>query len=229
MARELQPQAIVLNGDVLDFPTVSRHSRICWEERPTLKDEIAEGQARLREIEKASPNSQLYWIRGNHCARLESHISSRAPELEGLIGTRLADHFSDRWQHAWSLAVNPGEEGNPELMIQHRITGGQQAGFRNVQKAGCSVATGHSHILLTTPLTDWSGTKWGTQTGCLANVQSQHFAAYTETGPCSWQSGFVVFTFVAGQMMMPEVVPVVSEERGTYFHRGLLRRVGDAA
>ena len=38
--KELKPDAVVLNGDVLDGASVSRHPPIGWENRPTLVDEI---------------------------------------------------------------------------------------------------------------------------------------------------------------------------------------------
>ena len=61
VARELQPQAIILNGDVCDFPTISKHPRADWsDKRPTVVEEIAEAQARLREIERAAPHAQLF-------------------------------------------------------------------------------------------------------------------------------------------------------------------------
>ena len=52
LTKLLQPQAVVLNGDVCDFPSISKHPRADWSDRrPTVKEEIACAQARLREIQ----------------------------------------------------------------------------------------------------------------------------------------------------------------------------------
>ena len=86
LARHLKPELIISNGDLLDFPTVSKHARIMWEERPKLVDELVCGQQRLREIERAAPKARRIAAYGNHCSRLATHIVSRSPELEGNRG-----------------------------------------------------------------------------------------------------------------------------------------------
>ena len=39
-AKEFQPKVIIKNGDEADFPQISRHAPIGWEERPKLSVEI---------------------------------------------------------------------------------------------------------------------------------------------------------------------------------------------
>jgi hypothetical protein len=110
LAKTLKPQLIVAAGDVCDFPGISKHNRILWEQRPKVVDEIATAQQRLREISKAAPKAQLLWNLGDHDARLASFLSSKAPELEGLHGTQLQDFFPD-WSFCWQVRVRDLEAG----------------------------------------------------------------------------------------------------------------------
>jgi UDP-2,3-diacylglucosamine pyrophosphatase LpxH len=221
LTKELQPQAVVLNGDVCDFPTISKHERADWSDRrPTVKEEIACAQARLREIEKAvARETDLYWGRGNHCARFEKVLAAKTPDLEGLLGTRLADHFSERWQHCVSLRVN----GN--VRIKHQLKGGSTAAFANAKAAGCTIICGHTHSLKVVPVSNYTGTFFGVDSGMLANPQSALFG-YTEDAPCDWRSGFILLTFCAGVLQWPEVINVVTESAdpgtGQVWFRGKL-------
>ena len=70
VVKELKPALLVCNGDALDFPSISAHSRIGWEKRPRVADEVAIVQERLGEIADAAPHAALYWCIGNHDVRL---------------------------------------------------------------------------------------------------------------------------------------------------------------
>jgi hypothetical protein len=39
-AKELKPRVVVMNGDVMDHPQISRHPPIGWEKHPTVEEEI---------------------------------------------------------------------------------------------------------------------------------------------------------------------------------------------
>lgn len=69
--REMKPAAVIMNGDVLDCATVSRHPPIGWEARPSLIDEIELAKDRLFEIEREPVNS---------CFSQLSHIARCAAE-----------------------------------------------------------------------------------------------------------------------------------------------------
>ena len=47
----MKPNAVVLNGDIMDNATISAHHRIGYADSPTVKEELDEVQARLAEIE----------------------------------------------------------------------------------------------------------------------------------------------------------------------------------
>jgi len=216
LAKQLKPQLIVANGDVMDFPSISKHGRILWEERPKVVDEISTGQARLREIQSAAPKAKRVWNIGNHCMRLSSFLSNKAPELEGLHGTCLEDFFP-AWQFCWQVRVNA--ESTSPTYIAHRLTGGTHAAYRNAVKAGATYVTGHTHSQKIIPVTTFRGTTWGVDCGCVADVGSRLFENYTEKGPLDWRSGFAVLTWASGELLPPELVQVVTEHPEPGFGR----------
>ena len=73
---------IVLNGDLLDGASISRHAPLGWEERPTVQDELNAVHQRLEEIEKASPSSKRYWVMGNHDSRFDMKLADALPHVQ---------------------------------------------------------------------------------------------------------------------------------------------------
>jgi predicted phosphodiesterase len=226
LAKHLKPELIISNGDLLDQPTVSKHARIMWEERPKLVDELVCGQQRLREIERAAPKARRIAAYGNHCSRLATHIASRSPELEGLPGMRIEDFFG-AWDWCWQVRINHGSTS--PCFVQHRLAGGAHAAYNNAKRAGATFVSGHTHSQKITPVTTLVGTVWGVDCGCVADVNSPLFDNYTECGPKDWRSGFCVLTWAAGVLMPPELVQVVRESpvpgEGRVWFRGRLWEV----
>lgn len=219
LAHALKPSLIVLNGDVIDAASISRHPRIGWEYQPSVKEEIDVGQERLAEIEKAAPKADRIWTLGNHDARFEMRLAERAPEFAEVHGIHLKDHFP-RWHPAWSVEVN----GN--TIIKHRWKGGTHAAFNNAKDSGRNIVTGHLHSLGVSAYTDYSGTRFGADGGTLASPLGPQFTNYTEDNPLNWRSGFLVLTFdAAGSLLWPEVVHVVNEAKGRVNFRGELFNV----
>jgi hypothetical protein len=84
-------QVVILNGDVADFPSVSRHPRIGWEQQPAVADEIAIVQQRMVEIaEIAGLDTALCMTIGNHDARLDTFLSQNAAACECVRASRFA-------------------------------------------------------------------------------------------------------------------------------------------
>jgi hypothetical protein len=105
-------------------------------------------------------------------------------------------------------------------VIKHRWKGGRYAGSNNTTFAGTNIITGHTHQLKVEPFTDYNGTRYGVQTGCLANPMGDQFVDYTEDNPKDWRSGFAVLTFVDGKLLPPELIQVWDEDKGEVTFRG---------
>ncbi len=204
--KDMRPAAVVLNGDVMDFPRISRHPPIGWESHPTVAEEIEAAQEQLHKIELATPKScKLFWTLGNHDARFETRLATQAPEYAKIHGVHLKDHFPS-WNACWSVWISD------TVVIKHRYKGGIGATRANTLNSGMSMVTGHLHSSKVTPFTDYRETRYGVDTGCLASPSHPAFTDYTEDGPKDWRSGFGVLTFKGGKLLMPEIVQVWSDD-----------------
>lgn len=222
---ELQPDLVVANGDIFDGASQSRHARINWEEVPGTAPEIWACQARMAEIEAAAPNAERVWNLGNHCARFESFIANKAPELAKVHGVHLKDHFPN-WEPGWSVVINEGSQF--PMTIKHRWKGGINAARNNALNARRSFVTGHTHQMGAVPITAYENdTIFGVECGTLAEPFGPQFEAYTEDGPRNWISGFGVLTWKNGHLLWPEFCRVVGH--GKYEFRGEVREVGSKA
>lgn len=204
--KKFKPSIVVFNGDALDASTISRHPPIGWNRLPTVAEELEAVKDRLGEISKATPkHARKLWPLGNHDSRLETRISMVAPELRDVYGTSLNDHFPD-WEGCWSVHINDRPGG---IVIKHRLKGGIHATHNNTLWAGRTMITGHLHSLKVTPITDYNGTRFGVDAGCLADPLHDAFQDYTEDAPKNWRSGFVVLTIRDGLLLWPEVCHVI--------------------
>lgn len=201
---QLQPKAIICNGDAFDGASISRFPRIGWDSKPTILEELKACTDRLGEIEAAAKGARLFWPLGNHDARFENRLAANAPEFQGVQGFHLKDHFP-AWAPCWSTWVNG------EVVVKHRLKGGIHATRNNTLNAGKTTVTGHLHQLKVTPLDDYNGTRWGVDTGTLADPKGPQFTDYLEDGHTDWRSGFVVLTFWRGRLLWPEIVSVIDE------------------
>jgi hypothetical protein len=225
-AEEGTLRAVILNGDVADFPKISKHARIMWEKQPSVADELAVVRDRMSEIASvAGLDTSLILTIGNHDARLDSKLSAAVPELEGVPGLDLRAQISPEWAMAWQVEINGS---GPDSVHRHRSGAG--ATKANVISAGRSIITGHTHQPGITRLSHSSRHLYGVDAGCIAALNSRAFVGYTEmaaaAGMANWASGFAVLTFAGGALLPPELVLVMDEEAGLVAFRGELINVG---
>lgn len=197
--KELKPKIVILNGDVIDACSISRHPPIGWEKQPTVQEEIEAAQARLGDIERAACKARKIWPLGNHDGRFETRLATVAPEFAKIAGVHLADHFP-LWEPCWSAFINQ------DVVIKHRFKGGIHAPHNNTMWSGRTLITGHLHSSKVIPFTDYNGTRYGVDTGCIADPDHRAFVDYTEDSPKNWRDGFAVLTFKNGRLLPPELV-----------------------
>lgn len=215
--KKLKPKIVVVNGDVFDGAAVSRHPSVNWDQNPTVIDELETCQARMHEIlQAAGSKAELFWTLGNHDARFEARLVQAAPEYAGVRGTSLQDHFSDRWSPCYSVFINNS------IVVKHRYKGGPNAPYSNTVFAGKTMVTNHLHSAKVIPFTDYGGTRYGVDTGCLADLNGPQFT-YGEDNPVNHRSGFAVLTIKNGELLLPELVLVVDDK--TVQFRGELVKV----
>lgn len=217
--KDLSPRAVIMNGDVLDFPQISRHPPIGHQSLPNLQEEIETAQEQLYHIEEGTPRScHLVWTLGNHDARFETRLATVAPEYARLNGHSLK-HYFPAWSACWRCDINS------DVTVKHRHKGGIHATHNSTMWSGKTMVTGHLHSQKVTPFTDYNGTRWGIDTGCLAEPSAEAFVDYTEAGPLNWRSGFAVLTFVGGDLLPPELVTVYEKKPNHVTFRGELIKV----
>lgn len=202
LIHKMGPEAVICNGDAVDMAAVSRHPPIGWEKQPTVQEEIEAAQDRLSEVLSAcTKRTRRIWNLGNHDARFETKLATAAPEYANIAGIHLYDHFPE-WDRAWSTWINN------EIVVKHRFKGGIHATWNNTMSSGKTMVTGHLHSAQVRPFTDYNGTRFGVDTGCLAAPYGKQFTNYTEDNPRNWVSAFGVFTFIDGKLLWPELVTV---------------------
>jgi hypothetical protein len=212
-------KAVVANGDMFDGSgQVSSHPRMGWAKAPTAKEELECCIEMMAGIEAVVPKGvPLIWTAGNHDARLTNYIARNAPALEGLPMTELKDFFPS-WKSCWSFYVNE------DTVIKHRFRGN---GFINTKMSGINIVTGHTHQLKVEPWTDLSpnfnmGTRYGVQTGTLANPHSMAFE-YVEDNSKDWRPGGVLLSWENGRLILPEIFQVSGEDE--YEFRGQIHKI----
>jgi len=209
--REFKPKVIIKNGDEADFPTISRHAPIAWETRPKVAEEVDNLKAMLSEIEKVAPDARRIWPLGNHDSRFETRLATVAPEYANVHGVHLKDNFP-LWEPCWATFINS------DVVVKHRFKSGIHAPHNNVLWAGRTILTGHLHSLKVMPISDYNGTRWGVDCGTMADPYGPQFYNYTELNPLNWRSGFILLTFVKGELLWPEHIfvrgPGVVDFRG---------------
>lgn len=200
--KEIQPSAIVLNGDVLDFYKLSRFVK---GEGRNPYEEISECQELLKSIKEACPNSDIYYVIGNHETRLETYVLSNAPHLASLV----EDVFTI------IKTKDIGVIGCSEVLINdnfictHGKLLGSKAGMsamKEIEKHYMSGASGHTHKLAKF-LTRKARRKFvWLETGCLCDLNPEYVQ------DPDWQQGFAVIQFENGKLKRAEVVEIEDGE-----------------
>jgi hypothetical protein len=204
--KALKPKRLIANGDIFDGARISRHAPLGWAELPTVKEEIEICQERMHEIRMAAQpkktQCEFDWNIGNHDQRFDKFLVAHASEMAGSV-PRLQDKFPE-WEMAWSLKLNN------KVMIKHRWHNGIHATYNNALKGGMSIVTGHLHRLCVTPWADYTGRRWGVDTGTLSDPHLPQFD-YGENNATPHTPGFAVLTFKDGELLPPELVEVIGD------------------
>lgn len=219
---DIKPTAVILNGDVMDFPRISRHPQN-WESAPDPQEEIESAQDHLNDIVQAcSKRTHKVWTLGNHDARFEGMIANAAPQYRGVKGVHLSDHFS-AWSKAMSCFINEGVDGGATMVKHIPKGGGINATRAFTLNGGISAVSNHLHSQNVRSLSDYNRfDRYGVDTGMLADKEHQAFG-YAQDAPLDWRSGFALLTYRDGRLMYPELITKWSENQVQF--RGTLIKV----
>jgi hypothetical protein len=222
---DIRPDIVILNGDVMDFPRISRHPQN-WETAPDPQEEIEAAQDHLQDIvSRCKRGAKKYWTLGNHDARFELMLAGAAPQYRRVKGVHLSDHFG-AWEKAMSVFLNEEIEGG-QTMVKHIPPGGGVNATRNfVVKAGIHVVHGHNHRQGVCRVSNYRRHDfYGVDGGMVADKEHKAFG-YAQDNPLDWGQGFCLLTYLDGVLMPPELITKVDD--GTVYFRGQLHGVGHA-
>jgi len=219
---DIKPSAVILNGDVMDFPRISRHPQN-WETAPDVKEELEAVQDYLSDIVQVCGRKTLkIWTIGNHDIRFEGLFANSVPQMRGVRGVHLSDHFP-AWQKAMSCLINEQIRGG-ETMVKHIPKGGGINATRGFTlNGGISTVHNHLHSQNVRPVSDYRAhDRYGVDTGMLADKEHRAFG-YAQDAPLDWRPGFAVLTYKDGLLMPPELVTKMDDK--TVWFRGQLHKV----
>lgn len=208
-------KAVVLNGDILDGGSISRHPALGFQKVPTVKEELEAVQERLGDIERVRPaGCKLLRTYGNHCNRWELRLANQAGQTwAGVQGMLLRDHIP-HWEDSLRIDVNE------DMVIIHDWHSGVHSGWNDVVKGGCHTVTGHTHELSAKAHKGFKNTHYGIKTGMLADEFQSEFDYRLGKPGFNWQSGFAVLTWKDGMLLHPEFCAV--RDNGSAYFRGKL-------
>lgn len=183
--RYKKPARVVLLGDCVDFYALSTFDKDPSRIKGII-GEVDEFKKILRKIRKAVPDGEIYFVEGNHEARLRKYIWRNAPALHDAISLDELMGFNEFG------VKNMGKQfflGG--LLYTHGDVISAYSSYtakREYDKYGCSGLSGHSHRLgkyvrrLKRGIESWH------ETGCLCDLEPD----YVDFP--NWQHGFGIVT-----------------------------------
>jgi UDP-2,3-diacylglucosamine pyrophosphatase LpxH len=199
---EIQPAAIILNGDVLDFYKLSRFVK---GEGRNPYEEITACQEFLGALRLHCPISKVYYVIGNHETRLTTYVLNNAPHLASLV----EDVFSIIKTEELGVKGCAEVIINDNFVCTHGKLLGSKAGLsaiKEIEKHYMSGASGHTHRLAKF-ITRKARRKFvWLETGCLCDLNPEYVQ------DPDWQQGFAVIQFEKGKLKRAEVVEIEDGE-----------------
>lgn len=190
IVKEEKPDTIILNGDLLDFPGLSRYEKHPAHEG-NLQSELNLGWSFLSDLRKEHPKAEIFYIEGNHEFRLKSYTIKLAPKLYDFID--IPDQLDlAKLKIKW-IGTKEGAAKWTDTFINidgvhighfDRVNQGAGMTVRNlmIQKGGSFVQS-HIHRGAVIYHTNIDGVvTFGMEVPCLA--KQPHYS-----GPQNWQQG----------------------------------------
>lgn len=205
--RDSQPGLIEVNGDLLDFSTISRHRERDGYAAP-VNECLSAGFGILRDYREVCPDAKIRFKRGNHSERLRHLILDNArglhnitpadEEKPALCLSRLLhldelhiEYIDVEWDQAKTKL-------SKKLTARHGFSTSKNAGDAMLDKLSGSTIQGHDHRLGMTFRTEHPAddedalrVRMGIQGGCACIIPGG--LGYVSGGQPNWQNGCMGF------------------------------------
>lgn len=183
--KKFKPDFIFIIGDWVDFYQLSK-----FDKNPSriheLQDDIDTAIACLRRLRACAPKAKIYYIRGNHEARLNRYLWSTAASLSSLRCIAIPELLNFK-----ELGIEYVEQGSMMFhgfLVKHGNVVRTRSGYSatgELEKAGISGVSGHTHRLSQVFKRHYGGMYTWAEIGCLCKLDSE----YMEGQVADWQHG----------------------------------------
>jgi predicted phosphodiesterase len=222
--RDLKPDGVILNGDIVDCYSIST-----FDKNPTtqarLSEEITYAEKLMEALERFPTK---IWIGGNHEDRLR-RLVWKNPYLLGSVDAKTRDKLVQALDFPEMFGLGKhGFQWKPygdyhmlgKLLVTHGSmvrTHSGDTGRAHLNKYGSSVLIGHTHRGGTTYKTDVHGIHAAYENFCLCSLKPE-YAQHP-----NWQHGFSVVHVAPSGAFSVQPIPIL--ERRTFFFGSQQRAV----
>jgi UDP-2,3-diacylglucosamine pyrophosphatase LpxH len=211
VAKDVDPDEIVILGDYADFYAVNSHGKDAAVENGTLEEEVTRVVERLIEIKKLFPKAKRVFIEGNHEYRLARYINSKCPDLYGVFDTKSVLELGILGYEF--VPYGPNQKYRvlgSKLIARHEpLAGGKHVAQNTVEKAMHSVIFGHTHRIQEAQVVTIDGENYrGISSGWLGDTQHRIFE-YVK-GHHQWAHAFSVVNVLDDGTWFNQLIHIIN-------------------
>lgn len=203
---DIQPAYIILNGDIIDFYSISRFS-VDPKRWLSIQDDLDDTREFLRQLKELS-DAKIIFCAGNHENRLKHYLWNKASELLMLrdldIRQQLGLNIFDIDYADYDTIVRI----NNMFDVEHGDTVSKHSGWTAKamwEKRGGNGICGHSHRIGSYLKTFEKDTYGWWENGCLCSLDVEYIKSP------NWQQGFSVVTFNKSRFFTQQV-PIIKHK-----------------
>lgn len=213
--KDMQPEALILNGDVIDCYSISRFNKPL-KTVTNFETEVGETKKFLKEIRKAIPKAEIVYTEGNHEFRLKKVLADAAGGEKQLIS--VLDYTMEQVLDLKSLNIKWADSGMvgesrvqfADVKIGHwdvaRSKSGQSAQHL-IERYAEKIVQGHVHRGALLYKRYSHGTVWGVENPCMTQIEDVDYCIDP-----NWFQGFTILREHKG-VVHPQLVVVEQKTR----------------
>jgi predicted phosphodiesterase len=214
LAAYKKPDHIFLNGDIIDFYSVSDYLKDP-ERAQSLQEDIDATIAFLTALRSAAPGAKIYYILGNHEDRLRRFLLTKASALASLDALKFEEllRLKDN-----GIVLVP--RGKALMYHDHVVTHGSRVSSRSGYTAhamlasyGSSGQSGHTHRAAKVSKRDLLSTKTWVEGGCLCDLNPDYV-----DGIADWSHAVTVGHAIDGRVELD----LITIKDGRLLYDGIL-------
>lgn len=218
-ARNHHIDHLILNGDIMDGESVSRH---VGKRQLQLNDELHLVHKILMDFvgdaRAVNSSAKVTWIDGNHEERFYNYMAKNAYQIASLDKSPTLEHLLGMpFMDVKYLDSRSFVELQDGTHVQHRYLlrkDGPMSAVASSRAIGRGLVIGDTHRLGVGFISDRSGTRVAAESGCFCELDPSYM--YKETA--NWQNGFIVIRF---RDRLREVTPVYADD-GKFMFDGVV-------